>query len=153
MPQSAWTARARSTLPNRCGDINYLNLKSATLWSSSKLLDTSSGPHVKVLSQVSCHLDTPLWRYPTLPVWKEICRKLLFYNLSIVWPIKILLITFCQEGPQMLSAKFRANWWNRLGEVRKSRFSTFCDVAKKNGGGNGRGLYHETQHSALNAWI
>ena len=114
---------------NRCGDINYWYLKSATLWSSPKLLETSSGTHVKVLSQVSCHLDTPLWRYPTLPVWKEICRKLLFNNLSIVWPIKILLISFRQEGPQMLCAKFCANWLNCLGRVRKSRFSPFCNVA------------------------
>ena len=36
-------------------------------------------------------------------------QEVVFNNLSIVWPIKILLITFCQEGPQMLCAKFRAN--------------------------------------------
>ena len=48
-----------------------------------------------------------------------------------MWSIKILLITFCQEGPQMLCAKFRANWWNSLGGVWKSRFSIFCDVVNK----------------------
>ena len=65
----------------------------------------------------------------------EICvlskthRKLLFNNLSIVWNIKILLITFCQESPQMLCAKFGGNGWNCLGEVRKSRFATFREFA------------------------
>ena len=43
-----------------------------------------------------------MWRYAILPVRNKICRKLLFNNLSIVWNVKILLITFCQEGPQML---------------------------------------------------
>ena len=33
-------------------------------------------------------------------------------NLSIVWNIKIVLITFCQKGPQMLCAKFCADQWN-----------------------------------------
>ena len=51
---------------------------------------------------------------PTLPVLYQICGKLLFNNLSIVCNIK----SFCQEGPQMLCAKFRANL---LGGVRKSR--------------------------------
>ena len=54
------------------------------------------------------------------------------YNVYRWWMDgwKILLIDFCQEGSQMLCAKFQANWWNRLGGVRKSRFSTFCDIAK-----------------------
>ena len=30
--------KVRVNLPNRCGDINYFNLKSATLWSSPKVL-------------------------------------------------------------------------------------------------------------------
>ena len=58
-------------------------------------------------------------------------RKLLSNNLSIVLNIKILLITFCQESPQMLCAKFRWNWWNRLGGVQKSRFATFREFAGK----------------------
>ena len=39
----------------------------------------------------------------------------------------------------MLCAKFHANRWNRLGEVRESRFLTFCDSEKKTVG-NGRFL-------------
>ena len=35
-----------------------------------------------------------MWRYATLPVSNQICRKLLFNNLSIDWSIKILLKNF-----------------------------------------------------------
>ena len=52
-------------------------------------------------------MDTPLWRY-TVPVCNEICRKLLFKNLSILLNSKIVLITFCQESPRMLCEKFGA---------------------------------------------
>ena len=58
-----------------------------------------------------------MWRYAILPVLNQLCKKLLFNKLSIVWPIKIFSITFCQEGPQMLCAKFHANRSNRLGGV------------------------------------
>ena len=120
-------------LPNWCGDIKYLNLKCATLWSSPKILQRPSGAHVKVVSSVSCQPNTPLSRYATLPVWNQICRKLLFHNLKITFSITSLLITFCQEGPQMLCAKFRGNW--------KSCFLAFCE------------LYLEIHRSSLNAWI
>ena len=66
-------------------------------------------------SWVSCHWDRPMWTYATLRVLSKMYRKLLFNNLvlSIVWNIKILWMTFCQEGPQMLCAKFGENRWNR----------------------------------------
>ena len=48
----------------------------------------------------------------TLPVYNEMCRKLLFNKLSIVCNIKILLMTFCQEGPQMCVQSFM-----RIGEI------------------------------------
>ena len=41
------------------------------------------------------------------------------YISGILWTIKILLITFCQEGPHMVHSKFGANWSNRLGGVQK----------------------------------
>ena len=50
------------------------------------------------------------------------CRNLLFYILGVFWTIKILLLTFCHEGPQMLHAKFGANQSNHVGGVRKSTF-------------------------------
>ena len=53
-------------------------------------------------------------------------RKLLFNNLSILWNIKILVISFCQESPQMLRAKFGANRLNCLGGVRKK----VCDILR-----------------------
>ena len=65
--------------------------------------------HGEVVTWVTCHSDRPTWRYATLCVLSKMYRKLLFNNLSIVWNIKILLITFCQESPQMLCAKFGAN--------------------------------------------
>ena len=116
---------------NQCGDINYFNLKSATLWSSPNILHRASGVYGKVVNWVSCQL--PMWRYATLPIWNEICRKLLFNNFSIVWPIEIILITFCQEGPQMLCGKFHANRWNCLGGVRKRDIGGFgvCSGSEK----------------------
>ena len=120
---------------NHCGDIKYINLKSATLWSSPKISGGSWGS--SNLSFMSLDLTNVeicfLFLFLSLPLLNQICRKLLFNNSKTNFSITSLLITFCQEGPQMLCAKFRANRWNRLGGVRKSRFSTFCDVAKKNG--------------------
>ena len=94
-----------------------------------------------IFFSVSCHWDRPMWRYTTLRVLSKVYRKLLFNNLSILWNIKILLITFCQESPQMLCAKFCGKRWNRLGGVRKSRFATF--LRKKMVGRHGCGLYHK----------
>ena len=65
--------------------------------------------HGEAVTWVSCHLDRPMWRYTTLCVLSKMYDKSLFSNLSIVWNIKILLITFCQERPQILCAKFGAN--------------------------------------------
>ena len=65
--------------------------------------------HGEVVTWVSCHSDRPMWRYATLRVLSTMYRKLLLNNLSIVWNIKIVLITFCQESPQMLCAKFHGN--------------------------------------------
>ena len=57
----------------------------------------------------------------------------------------------------MLCAKFGAHRRNHLEGLRKSRFATFCEFAKKHKretvGGNGRGLNHEIQHNLLNACI
>ena len=92
------------------------------------ILHRALGAHKEV---VSCHSDTPLWRYVALPVLNQICRKLLFNNLNILRTIEILLITFCQEGPQMLCGKFQANQWNRLGGVRKRGFRHFANLRKK----------------------
>ena len=75
---------------------------------------------MSLVTWVWCHLDTPMSRYATLTVQNEICRKLLFNNWSILWNIKILSITFCEEW----------NWWKRLGGVWKSGFATICE---KNG--------------------
>ena len=72
---------------NQCGDIKYFNSKSATLWSSPKILASTLGAHGEVATWVSYHLATRMWRYATLPVCKEICRKLLFNNLNILWNI------------------------------------------------------------------
>ena len=41
-----------------------------------------------------------------LSVFTTMCRKLLFYILGVLWAIELLLLTFCQEGPYMLHAKF-----------------------------------------------
>ena len=46
--------------------------------------------------------------------------QLLYNNLSIVWNIKINLITFFQESPQMLF---------------ESMFAAFCKFAEKTGWG------------------
>ena len=71
--------------------------------------------HGEVVTWVSCHWDTPMWRCATLCVLSKMYRRLLFNNLSIVWNIKILLTSF-------------------LGEVRKSRFAIFREFAEKIGG-------------------
>ena len=39
-----------------------------------------------------------MWTYASLPVRNEICRKLLFNNLSIVRPIKIIFDLFLSGG-------------------------------------------------------
>ena len=44
-------------------------------------------------------------------------------------PIKILLITFCQVGLEMLDTKFRADRSHGLGRVRKSRFTINRDFS------------------------
>ena len=58
---------------------------------------------------VSCHSDRPVWRYATLCVLSKMYRKLLANKLSIIGHIKIILISYCQDSPQMLCAKFGAN--------------------------------------------
>ena len=60
----------------------------------------------------------------TLPVYNEMCRKLLFNKLSIVCNIKILLMTFCQEGPQMCVQSFM-----RIGEIawEEDKIFWMCD--------------------------
>ena len=65
-------------------------------------------------------------------MWKTVCfeHNVLFYILGVFWPIKILLINFCQEGPQMLHGKFGTAWSNFLGGVWKSKFfnlTQFCE--------------------------
>ena len=74
-------------------------------------------------------LATVLWkrdciwsRYARLCVFTTMGWKSLFYISGILWTIKFLLITSCQEGPEMLPAKFGANWSNCLGGVWKSKF-------------------------------
>ena len=42
---------------------------------------------------------------------------LLFYMLGVLRTIAILLITFCQEHPQMVHSKFGANLSNHIGGV------------------------------------
>ena len=79
--------------------------------------------HGEVVARVSHHWDRPMWRYATLRVLSKMYRKLLFNNLTILWNIKIHVLSFCRECPQMLCAKFGANQWNRLRGVWKSRFS------------------------------
>ena len=44
---------------------------------------------------------------------------------------QILFITFGQVIHEMVCAKFDADWSKTLEGVCKSRFYTFCDVAKK----------------------
>ena len=65
--------------------------------------------HGEVVTWVSCHSDRPMWRYAILHVLSKMYRKLLFNDLSTVWNIKIILISFCEESPQMLCAKVRGN--------------------------------------------
>ena len=72
---------------------------------SGKILHRASVAHGEVVTWVSCHWVRPVWRYATLCVLSKMFRKLLFNNLSIVWNIKILLITFCQENPQSFKCK------------------------------------------------
>uniref|UniRef100_A0A671VF34 Cathepsin S, ortholog2, tandem duplicate 1 n=1 Tax=Sparus aurata TaxID=8175 RepID=A0A671VF34_SPAAU len=55
-----------------------------------------------------------MWRYAILCVLSKTYRKLLFNNLSIVWNIKILLITLCQESPQILD--FQWDLWKKTHE-------------------------------------
>ena len=88
----------------------------------------ASGAHGKVVPFVSCHSDTPMWRYAKLPVLRKMYWKLLVNKLRIRWNIKIL-INLCEEGPWMLCAKFNVNFWKCLGGVVKSKFATFCDFA------------------------
>ena len=38
-------------------------------------------------------------------------------------------------------------------EFQKTRFATFCELAEKTVGVNGRGLYHDIQHNSVNVWI
>ena len=89
-------------------------------------------------------MDTPTWRYATPPVLTKMYRKLLFNNLSILRKISIILIAFCQEGPQIHCAKFGANQLYCWGGVQKSRFATFRECANKSGGGNERGTIQGT---------
>ena len=72
--------------------------------------------HGELVTWVSCHSDRPMWRYPTLCVLSKMYRKLLFDNMSIVWNIKVLLISFCRESPQMLCSK------SQMGEIGWEEF-------------------------------
>ena len=75
-------------------------------------------------------LDCIWSRYERLSVLNTMCRNLLFHIFGVLWTITVLLITFCQEGPQMLHEKFGANCSNHLGGVRKSIFfhlTRFCE--------------------------
>ena len=69
---------AWGNLTNRCRDIKYFNLNSATLWSYGKNLHRAS---VEVVTRISCHPERPIWRYATLCVLSKMYRNLLFNNL------------------------------------------------------------------------
>ena len=87
-----------------CGDIKYFNLN------RPKFLHRASGAHGEVVTWVSSHLYTSVWRYATQSAGS-------WY--SVTWVLFEISKFFCQEGPQMLCAKFR-QWKLRPFGTKKS---------------------------------
>ena len=114
---------------NRCGDIKWFNLKSATLWSSPKILHRASGAHGEVVTWVSCHKTTPMWRYVTLPVLNQICREFKM-NWNWDWNWKSF-DSFLSGGSTDVVSKVSCKSVKSPGRSSKNGFSTFWEFAQK----------------------